>query len=172
VGVRQWDKLFSLIDAMPENEQTAAFCFDEDKAGKEAHWKRDKNIRDVLTHLYEWHQLFLNWVKSNQDGGNKSFLPEPYNWKTYGEMNTGFWENHQSTAYGQSRDMLKDSHKAVVALIETFGDEDLFTKNRLSWVSGSTLGSYGISVTSSHYDWAMKKIKAQIKALKEKQNAD
>ena len=82
-------------------------------------------------------------------------------------MNVGFWGKHQSTAYEQSRDMLKNSHEAVATLIETFGDEDLFIKKRLPWVGGSTLGSYGISVTSSHYDWAMKKIKAQIKALKE-----
>ena len=79
VANMQFDKLFTLIDAMPENEQTATFCFDEEKAGKEAHWKRDKNIRDVLIHLYEWHQLFLNWVKINQNGANKPFLPESYN---------------------------------------------------------------------------------------------
>ncbi|MDR2356911.1 MAG: ClbS/DfsB family four-helix bundle protein [Oscillospiraceae bacterium] len=52
-------KLFTLIDAMPASEQTASFCFDEDTAGKETHWKRDKNIRDVLVHLYAWHQLLL-----------------------------------------------------------------------------------------------------------------
>jgi len=82
-------------------------------------------------------------------------------------MNAGFWEKHQSTAYEQSREMLKDSHKAVAALIETFDDDDLFTKKQLPWTGGSTLGSYGVSVTSGHYDWAMKKIKAQIKALRE-----
>ena len=162
----RFDKLFALIDAMPENEQTAAFCFDADKAGKEAHWKRDKNIRDVLVHLYEWHQLFLDWVNVNQDGEGKPFLPEPYNWKTYGEMNVGLWTKHQSITYEHSREMLKDSHNAVVVLIEAFGGEDLFTKNRLPWTGGSTLGSYGVSVTSSHYDWAMKKIKAQVKALR------
>ncbi len=43
----QFEKLFALIDSMPESDQTAAFCFDADKAGKEAHWKRDKNIRDA-----------------------------------------------------------------------------------------------------------------------------
>ena len=36
----------------------------------------------------------------------------------------------------------------------------------LKWVSGSTLGSYFISSTSSHYDWAMKKLKAHRKNCK------
>jgi hypothetical protein len=163
----QFDKLFALIDTMPKSEQTAAFSFDTDKAGKEAHWKRDKNIRDVLVHLYEWHQLLLNWVRANRHGDDKPFLPEPYTWKSYGNMNVGFWEKHQSTSYEQSREMLKESHKEVAALIDTFSDEELFTKKHFSWTGGTTLGSYCVSATSSHYDWAMKKIKTQIKALKE-----
>jgi hypothetical protein len=104
----QFDKLFSLIDAMPKHEQTAEFCFDAATAGKEAHWERDKNIRDVLVHLYEWHQLLLNWVKSNQNGDGKPFLPEPYNWKTYGEMNVNLWEKHQSTPYERSREITQE----------------------------------------------------------------
>ena len=32
----------------------------------------------------------LTWVHSNQEGHERPFLPEPYNWKTYGEMNIAF----------------------------------------------------------------------------------
>jgi hypothetical protein len=28
---------------------------------------------------------------------HKPFLPEPYDWKTYGDMNVKFWEKHQTT---------------------------------------------------------------------------
>ena len=118
----RFGKLFALIDTMPENEQTAVFCFDMEKAGKEAHWKRDKNVRDVLIHLYEWHQLFLSWVKANKNGENKPFLPEPYNWKTYGEMNIESWEKHQSTTYDNAVTMIQESHRKVVALIESLSD--------------------------------------------------
>ena len=34
----------------------------------------------------------LTWVHSNQKGHERPFLPEPYNWKTYGEMNVAFEE--------------------------------------------------------------------------------
>jgi hypothetical protein len=30
-------------------------------------------------------------------GNHKPFLPEPYDWKTYGDMNVKFWEKHQTT---------------------------------------------------------------------------
>ena len=80
-------KLNALIDGLTEKELTTEFDFAADEKKKEAHWKRDKNLRDVLIHLYEWHQLLLSWVQANQNGEEKPFLPRPYNWKTYGEMN-------------------------------------------------------------------------------------
>jgi hypothetical protein len=165
----QFDKLWKIIDSMTEGEQSAIFRFGEDflQKRKEAHWERDKNLRDVLVHLYEWHQLLLNWVKSNQAGISKPFIPEPYNWKTYQQMNAGFWEKHQNTPYSQSKIMLKESHAEVMALIETFSNDELFSKKNFSWTGTSTLGSYCVSATASHYDWAMKKIKQHIKTRKE-----
>ncbi|MCI5510551.1 MAG: ClbS/DfsB family four-helix bundle protein [Eubacterium sp.] len=47
--------------------------------------------------------------------------------------------------------------------LETFSQEELFTNTYYPWVGGSCIGSYFISTTSSHYDWAIKKIKAHQK---------
>ena len=162
----QFHKLWVLIDSMAEEQQKTPFDFGEDFNKKEAHWARDKNLRDVLTHLYEWHQLLLNWVEKNQGGTPAPFLPKPYNWKTYGQMNVGFWEKHQATTYGQAEKMLKESHAEVMAMIEPFSDEALFEKNYFNWTGTSPLGSYCVSATASHYDWAMKKIKAHLNACR------
>ena len=51
-------------------------------------------------------------------------------------------------------------------LIEKFTNEELFEKKNFDWTGTSTLGAYCVSATSSHYDWAMKKIKAHIKAYR------
>ena len=51
-------------------------------------------------------------------------------------------------------------------LIDTFSDEQLFTKNIFSWTGSTTIGSYCVSVTSSHYDWAIKCIKKAIKTFR------
>lgn len=166
-GNEQWSKLLKLIDSMTDEAQNAVFYFGEGFVGKEAHWMRDKNLRDVLVHLYEWHQLMLCWVAANQNGENKPFLPEPYNWKTYGEMNIGFWEKHQTTPLEGAKVMVQESHKQVMELIAQFSDEELFTKKHFSWTGTSSLGSYCVSVTASHYDWAMKKLKQTIKGWKE-----
>lgn len=102
-------------------------------------------------------------MKANQNGEAKPFLSEPYNWKTYGQMNVGFWEKHQRTPYAKSKEMPRESHADVMRMIDTFTNEELFTKEYFSWTGTSTLGSYCVSATSSHYDWAMKKLKLQKK---------
>ena len=161
-----FEKLNTLISKMSDKELTTPFDFSKDEKKKEAHWKRDKNLRDVLIHLYEWHQLILNWVESNQKGEEKPFLPEPYNWRTYGDMNVEFWKKHQNTSLEDATKALQKSHKEVLKLAENFTNEELFSRKIYKWVGGSTLGSYFVSTTSSHYDWAIKKLKAHQKNCK------
>jgi len=161
-----FEKLNTLISKMSDKELTTPFDFSKDEKKKEAHWKRDKNLRDVLIHLYEWHQLILNWVESNQKGEEKPFLPEPYNWRTYGDMNVEFWKKHQNISLEDATRNLEKSHKDVLELAEKFTNEELFSRKIYKWVGGSTLGSYLVSTTSSHYDWAIKKLKAHQKNCK------
>ena len=161
-----YEKLNTLIAKMSDEQLTTPFDFSKDEKKKEAHWKRDKNLRDVLIHLYEWHQLILNWVESNQKGEEKLFIPQPYNWRTYGDMNVEFWKKHQNTSLEDATKALQKSHKEVLKLAENFTNEELFSKKVYKWVGGSTLGSYFVSATSSHYDWAIKKLKAHQKNCK------
>lgn len=158
-----FEKLNTWIDKMSEQELTTPFDFSHEEKKKEAHWKRDKNLKDVLIHLYEWHQLLLEWIHSNQNGENKSFIPEPYNWKTYGDMNIAFWKKHKDTSLENAKDMLKKSHKEVMELAETFSNEELFSKGVFPWAGNNAIGSYFVSVSASHYDWALKKLKAHKK---------
>lgn len=41
-----FDKLFAMIDSMTLEEQNAVFSFPVTEKDKEAHWHRDKNLRD------------------------------------------------------------------------------------------------------------------------------
>lgn len=159
----QWDKMWKLIETIQGGAQSVTFNFNDDSKLKEVHWTRDKNPRDVLVHLYEWQQLLLAWTAANLNGSNEPFLPEPYNWKTYGDMNVEFWNKHQTTAYGDAVTMLRESHDKVMTLIESLSNEELFEKKHFPWTGTTNLGSYCISTTASHYDWAIKKIKRHIK---------
>ena len=103
----QFDKMWKLIDSMSEERQKAAFADEMATAGKETHWSRDRNLRDVLVYLYEWHQLLLRWIKAKLDGGYKTVLPEPYNWNTYPAMNVEFLEEASKHAIDTSKSELK-----------------------------------------------------------------
>lgn len=62
--------------------------------------------------------------------------------------------------------MLNRSHKDVMLIIDSFTDDELFSKKVFTWTGTSTLGAYCVSATSSHYDWAIKKVKKHIKLIK------
>ena len=78
-------------------------------------------------------------------------------------MNVEFWKKHQNTPLSDAKAMLKESHQQVMDLIATFSDNELFNKGIFDWTGTSTLGSYSVSAISSHYNWAIKKIKVHIK---------
>ena len=114
-----YSKLMDIISKMTENQMNTLFDFSGDKSKKEAHWNRDKNVRDVLIHLYEWHQLMLKFIENNADGkSNIPFLPPEYSWKTYGAMNVMFWNRHQNTSLERAKAMLAESHEKVLALAD------------------------------------------------------
>jgi len=60
--------------------------------------------------------------------------------------------------------VLKPGRNLGLKLAEAHSNDELFSRNVYKWTKSSTLGSYFISTTSSHYDWAMKKLKRHIKA--------
>ncbi len=166
-----FDKLNKLIDSLSEKELTTPFDFSADEKKKEAHWKRDKNVRDILVHLYEWHKLMIRFADENTGGKNVQFLPEAYTWRTIAPMNQMFWKEHQRTGFEEARKLLAESHAEVIKRINSFTNEELFLSKAFPAVGGSTLGSYFVSSTSSHYDWAIKKIKAHQKNCKLQQEA-
>ena len=49
-ATENYEEMNRLIDSLSEKELSTPFEFDEKK--KEAHWKRDKNLRDVLYLLH------------------------------------------------------------------------------------------------------------------------
>ena len=165
-AMENYSKLMDIISKMTENQMNTLFDFSGDKSKKEVHWNRDKNVRDVLIHLYEWHQLMLKFIENNADGkSNIPFLPPEYSWKTYGAMNVMFWNRHQNTSLERAKAMLAESHEKVLALADKYSNEELFTKKYFSWTGTTDLGSYFVSTTSSHYDWAIKKIKLHCKKI-------
>ena len=80
-------------------------------------------------------------------------------------MNMAFWEKHRGTSLADARAMLEKSHRTAMELAESFTNEELYTRGYFDWTGNNALGSYFVSNLSSHYDWAIKKLKAHIKKV-------
>ncbi|MGX2982420.1 ClbS/DfsB family four-helix bundle protein [Helicobacter sp. 23-1045] len=129
---------------------------------------RDKNARDVLIHLYEWHKMLEHFVANNLECDGKRFtqraqvtpfLPLPHNWRTYPKLNIEFWQKHQSTPLQVALDALQTSHSTIANIVQKFSDDELFCKGHFACTGANALGSFVISSTSSHYAWAIKQLK-------------
>ncbi|MHC5215303.1 ClbS/DfsB family four-helix bundle protein [Enterococcus sp. LJL128] len=151
----EYQKLRSLVDTMTPEQQEQSFSFED----------RDKNIRDVLIHLHEWHNMMERWYTEGMDG-EKPAIPAPgYTFKTTPELNQKIWEAYQQTPLSEAKALLDKSSDRMLEIIEHHTNEELFTKKYYKWTNTTSLGAYLISSTSSHYDWAIKKIRKHKKTL-------
>ena len=55
----------------------------------------------ILSFIY--HKLFIDWANDNTKGIDRDFLPKPYNWRTYPQMNVEIWKKHQNTSLEDAR---------------------------------------------------------------------
>lgn len=82
----------------------------------------------------------------------KIFFPEPYNWRKYGQYNLEIFEHYQTVPLEQVQEKFAQSHEGILSLIGRFSNDELFSKGTYPWVGGSSLGSYFVSATESHYE--------------------
>jgi hypothetical protein len=144
-----YDKLVVLVESIPGGQRETTFNFDD----------RDQNIRDVLAHLTAWHKMMRRWYDDGMVGRKPAMPSEGYTWQSIPTLNAVIWQDAQQTTLEQALAQLQASHADIMSLIERHTDEELFTKKRYPWTGTTSLGSYLISSTSSHYDWALKKLR-------------
>ncbi|MDR0334569.1 MAG: ClbS/DfsB family four-helix bundle protein [Methanomassiliicoccaceae archaeon] len=163
----QFDKLLRMIGSMSADERDMGFCFGEDAKRKEAHWARDRNLRDVLVHLHEWHLMVGRWHHEGTVKGGMPAVPgEGYTWRTLPDLNRKIWEKYQDVPLNDSETMLRESHAMIMKIVAAHTDAELFSRGLYKWTGNNALGAYFVSCTASHYEWAMTKIKLHIKTCK------
>jgi len=130
------------------------------QAGACEHW----SCKDILAHLHAWHKLYLTWYEEGMAGGKPEMPASGYTWKTTPELNEKIFEQYKDMELDMILDLLEGTHQEVMAIINNHTDAELFTKKLYDWTGSTSLGSYTISATSSHYDWAIKHIKKFLKS--------
>ncbi|MDO8963962.1 MAG: ClbS/DfsB family four-helix bundle protein [Coriobacteriia bacterium] len=126
---------------------------------------RDRTIRDVVSHLHEWHKLMLGWYKVGMRGEQPAIPAPGFTWRTTPDLNRDLWAVHQSTDLESALALVQETHRQVHGLILNHTDEELFTKRLYRWTGTTSLGAFLVSCTSSHYEWGLKKIRKLRKQL-------
>ena len=146
---KNFKKLNDFINTFSKEEQNTSFKGDS----------MNRNIRDVLAHLYHWHLLMLEWYKIGMSGEKPNMHAKGYTWKTTSALNKWIWKQYQNFELEEVKKLINTSHAQVQKLIIQHSNDELFEKKRYHWTGSTSLGAYLVSATSSHYDWAWKMIK-------------
>ena len=148
-----YGKLIALINSYSEKEIEKEF----------PKGSMNRSIRDVLAHLHHWHLMMSEWYKIGMKGGKPEMPAKGYTWKTLPDLNKKIWTEYQKVELREVKKMLNDSYFKILELINSHTNEELFEKKRYKWTGTTSLGAYLISNTSSHYDWAIKRIRKSMK---------
>lgn len=122
------------------------------------------SVKDMLAHLDAWQRMFLEWERVGRTG-EVAQMPAPgYTWKTTPTLNMAIHERHLGDSWEVVVGHLRESHEQVRGVIETYAEDELFEKSRYRWTGSTSVGSYAVSATTSHYDWARKHLYKSFKA--------
>jgi hypothetical protein len=144
-----YKKLLDLVDSFSVLEQKNEFPVGT----------LNRNIGDVLAHLHHWHLMVLDWCTIGIKGEKPDMPAKGYTWKTVPELNRVIREKYKNESLTSTRKNLDESFQSIQKAIHNHSNQELFEKKYYKWTGTTSLGSYLISATSSHYDWAYKLIK-------------
>jgi hypothetical protein len=142
----EFDKLQLVVEEVPEDLRATPGACEE--------W----SVKDLLAHLDAWHEMFLRWEAVGATGEIPAMPAAGYTWAQTPELNQEIFERHQHDDWDLVQSRLAHSYKKTVEVISCHTNEDLFTKKRFKWAGSTSIGSYAVSATSSHYGWATKLI--------------
>ena len=126
---------------------------------------RSRNPRDVVTHVHAWHLMVAQWCREGDQGGSPQVPGGGHTWREIPAINEEIWQRFSATSFDAARELLLTSHHDVTGLIEAHTNEQLFGSGAYPWTRTSTLGSYFVSGTSSHYVWARKTLRAILRSV-------
>lgn len=126
----------------------------------------NRNVRDVIAHLYHWHTLIQGWIQVGKKDKKPEIPAKGYTWKTTPGLNRFIQHKYSTISLDEAKELLDTTHKQMIEIIQSYTNDELFEKKRYKWTGTTSLAAYLISGTSSHYDWALKLTKKCLKKSK------
>jgi hypothetical protein len=150
---REFGRLWKAVESVPEADRELAGACEE--------W----SVKDLLAHLYAWHEMAIGWEREGSAGEQPAVPAEGYTFAETPALNQAIFERTQHDDWDDVVARLRMTHAAMLAVIDSYDDPDLFTKQRYAWTRSTSVGVYMVSATSSRYAWASKLIRKWAKTL-------
>jgi hypothetical protein len=119
-------------------------------------WGDGWNVRDLLAHLHEWHQLFFSWWQAGQQGAAPAMPAPGYKWSETPRLNRDIQQRFAAGDVFDMRTRFESSHHKVMELAESLTPAQLMDPGHFAWTGRNALVTYLSANTSSHYRFARK----------------
>jgi hypothetical protein len=112
------------------------------------------SVKDMLAHLDAWQRMFLEWERVGRTGAVAEMPAPGHTWKTTPALNMEIHERCVGDSWEDVVAGLRESHGQVREVVASYAAGELFEKKRYKWTGSTSVGSYAVSATTSHYEWA------------------
>jgi hypothetical protein len=149
----EFERLWAAVDTIP--------VADRERSGACEKW----SVKDLLSHLHAWHEMALGWESLGSVGERPAIPAEGYTFAETPALNQAIYERTKDNSWDDVVGALTRTHEALLSVISSYPDPELFEKRRHPWTRSTSVGAYMVSATSSHYAWASKLIRRFAKTL-------
>ncbi len=115
VAAKEFAKLETLLDKVPNNVQTAP-----DSEADNA------TLKDIVGHRAHWIALFLGWYDDGQDGKDVAFPAPGYKWNDLKRFNADLRSEQADLSWADAREMLRRNHAKLVEFVEELSEDALY----------------------------------------------
>ena len=119
---------------------------------------RKESIKDVIAHLLGWHKLFLGWYKTGKNG-TPEMPAKGWKWNQTPQLNQQIFDHWRDVSFRSIKRRLTRSHNQIMAITNEIPEDELMTPGSFVWTGKLSIAKYIASATTSHYKWALTKIK-------------
>ncbi|MCB1138192.1 MAG: ClbS/DfsB family four-helix bundle protein [Leptospiraceae bacterium] len=144
---KEWKQFLSLLEGLTEPELL-----------ENGVWGENWNIRDMMAHIHEWHNMVLKWHSEGQKGSVE--MPAPgYKWSETPRLNHDIYEEYRSLPHAEAEKRMKATHAKLRKLAESLTEKQLLEPAQFAWCGKNAITTYLAAAIISHYRWGQKKIK-------------
>lgn len=122
----------------------------------------DWSVKDILAHLVDWEQRFIEWYKAGLRGEIPETPAPGFTWRELPKLNQEGYEIHKNETLEHVLDQYEKSYQEIYELVEGMQEQEIFEAKYYEWTGSSSLLSWIAANTSSHYNWARRNIRTTV----------